>query len=129
MSWVAGHVHRLASSYELLDKPPISGTDSDRGTEADMATRMAVRLAWRISHAFATGMLDLSARRNAPPVAWTSLPEHVMVPELRRRDESPAFTRKVTTFVADMDRARNATELWNRALDLHEGSRCVFEPD
>src|SRR6266852_3788121 len=88
-----------------------------------------MKLAWEISHGFASGALDLSARSNPPHVGWQGLPETAMVRELRRRGESAAFARRAATFLAAMDRARDADELWRRALRLHEAARWTYEVD
>jgi hypothetical protein len=88
-----------------------------------------MRLAWEISHGFTSGALDLSARAKAPPVGWQALPETVMVAKLRRRGETAASARRAVTLLAAMDRARDADELWLRAVKLHESAHWTYEID
>jgi hypothetical protein len=99
-------------------------------TRARMSSQvLPTNLAWEISHAFITGALDLCLRRKAPPVGWESLPETVMALELRSRGESDVFVRLSTTFLAAMDRARDAEELWRRGLRLHKETRWAYDID
>ena len=75
-----------------------------------------MNVAWEISHAFTTGELDLTLRQKAPPVGWQSLPETVMAEKLRAAGEGAVLVRLSSTFLAAMDRARDANQLWDRGL-------------
>ena len=86
-----------------------------------------MRLAKEISSAFSLGGLDLSARQRAPAVGWSSLPEVELSRVLKERGESPQLVRRVITFLAAMDRARDADELWRRGLRLHAIHPWTFE--
>ncbi len=88
-----------------------------------------MKLAWEISHGFTAGSLDLGARTNPPAVGWDSLPETIMAAEFHALGESDAFVRLSTTFVAAMDRARDADELWRRAVRLYRQARWVYDID
>ncbi len=88
-----------------------------------------MRLAWEISHGFTSGALDLSARAKPPLVGWQALPETVMVAKLRKRGETAASARRAVTLLAAMDRARDAAELWLRAVQLHESAPWAYEID
>jgi hypothetical protein len=80
-----------------------------------------------ISSGFTGRSLDLSKRVNAAPVGWDGLPESFLASELRRRGESDAFVRLAITFLAAMDRARDADKLWRRGLALHKSARWTFD--
>lgn len=86
-----------------------------------------MRLGWEISHGFASGALDLSARLRAPSAGWESLPESLFARELRARGDSDAFVRMAITFLAAMDRARDADELWRRGVKLRTEARWAYE--
>jgi hypothetical protein len=88
-----------------------------------------MRLAWEISHGFTSGALDLSARAKPPLVGWQTLPETVMVAKLRKRGETAASARRAVTLLAAMDRARDADELWLRAVQLHESAPWAYKID
>jgi hypothetical protein len=83
---------------------------------------------WGISHGFSSGELDLTARRSAPVVGWDGLPEFVLVSRLRLQGASYATVRLVLTFLAAMDRARDAVALWDRGMRLYADAPWAYSP-
>lgn len=81
-----------------------------------------------ITTAFDRGGLDLSERPNAPPPGWASMPEVGVAGRLRQAGMSSAQLRCFITFVAAMDRARDAERLWSSAEKLWTDSPWVFNP-
>ncbi len=70
--------------------------------------------------------LDLSLRKKAPSVGWQSLPETLMAEKLRAAGEQDIFIRLSSTFLAVMDRARDANQLWERGLRLYRIARWAL---
>lgn len=85
-------------------------------------------LADRISSAFHRGELDLSARVDAPDAGWPGMPELAVAARMREGGAADADVRRFLTFVAAMDRAREADRLWFAAERLWERDPWVFEP-
>lgn len=78
--------------------------------------------------AFDHGDLDLSGRARAPAPGWASMPEVVVAAKLRSEDISPSQLRCFITFVAAMDRARDADALWRSAERVWRQTPWVFDP-
>ena len=92
------------------------------------ATR-AARLAETIASDFYNDRLSLSARGIAPGTTWQSLmPEVECVMRLRDSGVSDREVRLFLTFVAAMDRARDATRLWNNGTRLFISRPELFDP-
>lgn len=85
-------------------------------------------LAARISEAFSGARLDLAARTGAPPQGEGALPEARAARTLRSAGAGPSDLRLFVTFVAAMDRARDADRLWDDATDLYREAPWVFQP-
>ena len=81
-----------------------------------------------IASDFYNDRLDLSARGVAPGSTWSRMPEVECVMRLRNSGASHRTVRLFLTFVAAMDRARDATRLWNNGLRLIQSCPEVFEP-
>ena len=92
------------------------------------ATR-AARLAETIAGDFYNDRLDLSTRGVESGTTWQSLmPEVECVMRLRDFGVSDREVRLFLTFVAAMDRARDATRLWNNGTRLLISRPDLFDP-
>lgn len=96
--------------------------------EKDMSPVEAGRVVTAIATAFDRGELDLSARPNAPHPGWASMPEVFVADRLRQVGMSIVQLRCFITFVAAMDRARDAERLWFSAAEVWTHSPWVFDP-
>ncbi len=94
--------------------------------DADQAT--VGRLVTDITGAFTRGEIDLTDRPGAPPAGWSSMPEIAVADRLRGEGLDDAGVRRFLTFVAAMDRARDAERLWSLAADLWLSAPWVFDP-
>ena len=90
--------------------------------------RHAAVVAEAIASDFYNDRLDLSARDVAPGSTWSRMPEVECVTRLRNTGASPRTIRLFLTFVAAMDRARDATRLWNSGLELMQSYPELFQP-
>ncbi len=89
----------------------------------------AARLAEIITDDFYNDRLDLTARGISHDSAQRPrLPEAECVEILRASGVSDRDVRLYTTFVAAMDRARDATSLWNNGLRLFRDHPELFDP-
>ena len=88
----------------------------------------ASRLAELIASDFYDDRLDLSARGNVTGSAWSRMPEVECVRGLRASGTSDRTVRLFLTFIAAMDRARDATRLWRAGVKLYESHPDFFEP-
>ncbi len=88
----------------------------------------AERLAEEIAGDFYQGGLDLAARGAAINTGWSAMPEVTVTDELRRDGASERSIRQFLTFVAAMDRARDANRLWRAAAELFHSHPEVFDP-
>jgi hypothetical protein len=88
----------------------------------------AGRFVTAITTAFDRGELDLSGRPNAPHPGWASMPAVVVADRLREVGMSSVQLRCFITFVAAMDRARDAERLWFCADRVWRHSPWVFDP-
>jgi hypothetical protein len=111
-------------AVEDVRSAPQSSRPADPTREAAPARGVAAS----ISEAFWTGALDVSARPRAPRPTWSSLPEVRGAETLRHRGGSSIEVRLWLTFVAAMDRARDADALWAAAARLHAAEPWVFDP-
>lgn len=84
--------------------------------------------AWEISHAFSSGELDLAARPRPAAVGWDALPEFRLTSHLRSSGADDADVRLALTFLAAMDRARDAVALWDRGLALYAAAPWAYSP-
>lgn len=88
----------------------------------------AANMAEAIASDFYQDHLDLSARDVAPGSTWLRMPEVECVARLRASGVSDRTVRLFLTFVAAMDRARDATRLWNNGVKLFRSNPELFEP-
>lgn len=88
----------------------------------------AAVVAKEIASDFYNDRLDLSARDAAPGSTWARMPEVECVTRLRNSGTSHRTIRLFLTFVAAMDRARDATRLWNNGVELFQSFPEIFEP-
>ena len=89
------------------------------------------RLAEMIARDFYNDRFDLSARGGAQGGAWSRMPEVLAVRRVQGLDPAGASGRTVRlflTFVAAMDRMRDAMRLWMAGADLFESHPDLFEP-
>ena len=91
-------------------------------------TPRAATVAEAIASDFYDDQLDLSARDVAPGSTWSRLPEVECVECLRGSGASHRAVRLFLTFIAAMDRARDATRLWNNGVELFQSHPELFEP-
>ena len=63
-----------------------------------------------------------------PGSTWSRMPEVACVARLRVSGESHRAVRLFLTFIPAMDRARDATLLWNNGVDLFQSYPELFEP-
>lgn len=120
LAGIAGIGHQQAWYRERLnvharaDQPP------------SPARSHAARIAKLIADDFYGGGLRLASRRMAPGQPWRDyMPEVVVVHRLRATDRA---SRLFLTFIAALDRARDATQLWNAGGRLFERSPESFDP-
>ncbi len=90
--------------------------------------RHAAAIAEAIAGDFYNDRLDLSARDVAPGGARPRLPGGDHATQLRNSGTPLRTVRLFLTFVSAMDRARDATRLWNSGLELFHTSPDLFEP-
>ncbi len=82
-----------------------------------------------LTGAFVGGTLDFSDRVEVPQeIGWQALPEFVATKALRAGGASDAQVRAFLTFVAALDRAREANQLWNAAVNLYSAAPWVIDP-
>lgn len=117
----APHVRRGAV------RPSRSTTAETEVSNPERMQRVA-RVTQSLSRAFMDGLLDLSARPNAPSPTWESMPEFVAARALRGSGATPRQLRVFMTFMAAMDRAREADRLWRKGAELCAAMPWVFDP-
>ena len=89
----------------------------------------AANVAKLISQDFYFGRLDLSERDVAPDFdAWQRMPEVACVERLRSTGIGLPEIRLFITFIAAMDRARDANRLWNQGVKLFTHHPELFQP-
>ena len=88
----------------------------------------AFRLAELVANDFYDDRLDLSARGGDSSSAWSRMPAVECVRSLRCSGASDRAVRLFLTFVAAMNRARDATRLWRAGLKLFDSYPELFEP-
>ena len=87
------------------------------------------RLAALIANDFYENRLDLTSG-NVPPgrASWGSMPEVRAARQLRADGAPDDVVRMFLTFIAAMDRARDATSLWRAGVSLLGSHPEVFDP-
>ena len=85
-------------------------------------------LARQISSDFYEDRLDLSTRGVVPASAWLRMPEVQSVSLLEEFGMPPRNLRRFLTFIAAMDRARDANVLWSNGVKLIQTHPELFEP-
>ena len=97
---------------------------------SDFDIHCVAQIAKLITADFYQDGLDLSARNTAPNLdnAWARMPEVACVNQLRASRVSDRDIRLFLTFIAAMDRARDATRLWNDGIKLFQAHPELFEP-
>ena len=93
-----------------------------------MDIRHAAAVAEAIASDFYDDRLDLSARDVVQGSTWSRMPEVECVARLRVSGASHRTVRLFLTFIAAMDRARDATRLWNSGGELFQSYPELFEP-
>ena len=88
----------------------------------------ATMLAKLITSDFYDDRLDLSARGGSSSSAWSRMPAVECVRALRVSGTSYRTVRLYLTFIASMDRNRDATRLWRAGLALYESHPELFDP-
>ena len=94
--------------------------------EADISR--AATVAKAIASDFYNDRLNLSDRNGAPHGTWPEMPEVKYVKLLRDSGVSDRDVRLFLTFIAAMDRARDADRLWEKGFQLFQGQTELFEP-
>lgn len=89
----------------------------------------ASQLAKIIAGEFYGNGFDLSERVNAPADSWSLLPEFNPLLTMRESNVPARTGRLFLTFIAAMDRSRDAMALWRAGAKLFEFHPEVFEPD
>jgi hypothetical protein len=85
-------------------------------------------LARRITAVFCHSGMDLSTRAGAPAAGWAGMPELAAAARIREHGASAVEVRLLLTFLAAMDRARDADRLWRNGTDLVLKVPWVFRP-
>ena len=111
------HVHRKADHPHTPDRPH------------------AGRIAKLVADDFYENRLDLPSRGMTAGQPWLNMPEVAFVHRLRAAGAelislggTDRAARLFLTFIAAMDRARNATQLWNAGARLYEDHPESFDP-
>jgi len=89
----------------------------------------AATVAEVIASDFYDDRLDLSARDVVPGSTWSRMPEVECVARLRDLGASDRSVRLFLTFIAAMNRARDAVRLWHSGVELFQSYPELFEPD
>lgn len=110
-------------------RPLVSARATDAPKESiDARHNVPVpRLAGAVSRAFMHGEMRLH-RPNAPAPTWDSMPELVAANALRASGVLAMDVRLFVTFMAAMDRARDADILWANGMRLFASSSWAFDP-
>lgn len=94
-----------------------------------MPINRPAEIAKLISEDFYFGRLNLSERDVAPDFdAWKRMPEVECVEHLRSAGIGQPEIRLFITFIAAMDRARDANRLWNQGVQLFIRHPELFQP-
>ena len=80
-----------------------------------------------LTTAFVHGTLDLKDRQGAPIPGWNALPEYMAANALFTAGASNAQVRAFLTYVAALDRAREANQLWRDAARLVDSAPWVID--
>ena len=120
LAGIAGIGHQQAWYRERSD------AHGKAGQSRSPARPHAARLAKLIADDFYGDGLDLASRNMDPGQPWHDyMPEVAVVRRLRGTDRA---VRLFLTFIAALDRARDATQLWNAGGRLFEESPESFDP-
>ncbi len=114
------YAERLASGSAQEGRRPVS---------RELTTSDTAQLAGLIAGDFYNNRLDLSARGLSTSTAWSQMPEVEYVRQLRASGRSVRSVRLLLTFIAAMDRMRDAARLWRAGVKLFESHSEVFDPD
>ena len=131
--WVCTFSDPDGNILQLLQQPS-SGPyrpAAPSGRESTMLTPdipRAAMVAEAITEDFYDGSLDLSARGVATGGTWSTMPEVECVARLRDMGASDRAVRLFLTFIAAMDRARDAVRLWNSGVELFQSYPQTFDP-
>jgi hypothetical protein len=109
-----------------------STAESGRGDEVDGATEdrsgLAAELVRQITEGFQFGTFRLQTGHQLTGSLWSAMPEVIAADRLRAAGVGNRDVRLFITFVAALDRARDADRLWRLATDLWLRDRWIFEP-
>jgi hypothetical protein len=100
--------------------------DIDAGAENRRA--LGGELVRLITDGFQHGMFQLQGGPVLTGSAWSEMPEVVAVERLRAAGSDDRQVRLFITFVAALDRARDADRLWRLAEAMWQEHRLIFEP-
>jgi predicted RNase H-like HicB family nuclease len=121
----------MLTGFKLGDElPVIAGIDLNLPPQSSLSdTTEAARLAKIIAYDLYNDQLDLSARVNAPGGSWSRMPEVNPLLVLQKAADLPDRTgRLFLTFIAALDRARDAMRLWRAGGNLFQAHPELFEP-
>lgn len=121
---LAWYGQRPDESPEHLPAPKVVGTP-----DTEELTVRHPGLAKRITAAFQAGDLDLNLRPDAPAPGWAGMPEIAVAERMRSAGASHVEVRRLLTFTAAMDRARDADALWFAAGRLFAAEPWAFMPE
>ena len=88
----------------------------------------SARLAGQLANEFYDAGFDLSSRDMDQGGAWSRMPEVECAEQLRDSGALDRDIRMYLTFIAAMDRARDANRLWRDGLALFRAMPGLFEP-
>ena len=106
--------------------PVVAGIDLN--PRVAKPVEQASQLAKIIAGEFYGNGFDLSARVNAPTGSWSLLPEFNPLRTMEDSNVPARSGRLFLTFIAAMDRSRDAMALWRAGAKLYEAHPEVFEP-
>ena len=88
----------------------------------------AAQVAQLVARGFYTDQLDLRSRGLEPGCMWSRMPEVEAVAQLRKLLVPQRTIRLFLTFMAAMNRPRDATRLWHNGVELWKQHPTLFEP-
>jgi hypothetical protein len=124
---------RLASAWKRIAANTTRAASRDEVSGARpalAAARPIPGLARLVTAAYWSRRLDIraDARRPVPAVGWEGMPEVAAARLVRDAGGDPPAVRRVLTFTAAMDRARDADALWIAAARLYQTHPWIFDP-
>ena len=109
--------------------PVVAGIDLNISTDPVSAdTDETARLARIIAGDFYNDRFDWSERGQGPGRSWDRLPEVAAVRQLQDAGATDPAVRRFITFVAAMDRSRDAAALWQSGAKLWQAHPELFKP-